>query len=92
MDAEGRYVSAELRGRLLHEFGDTSSSINAQFAGNPGAGFTVSDEDISRDSLLLGFGLNGKPNRNLRLHFDYDLSFNADETSHLISAALEYRR
>jgi T5SS/PEP-CTERM-associated repeat protein len=92
MDAEGCYTTVELRGRLLHEFGDTSSSIGAHFAGNPGSGFEVSDKEISRDSIVLGFGLSHKPNRKLRLFLDYDMSFNADETSHLISAALEYRR
>ncbi len=91
-DAEGRYTSVELRGRLLHEFGDTDSSIGAHFAGNPGAGFKVRGADIPRDSIVLGLGLSSKPNRKLRLLFDYDISFNADETAHLISAALEYRR
>ena len=91
-DAEGRYASVELRGRLLHEFCDTSSSVGAQFAGNPKSGFQVSDEGAPRDSIVLGFGLSGKPSRRLRLHLDYDLSFNADETAHLISAALEYRK
>lgn len=91
-DAEGRYASVELRGRLLHEFGDTNSSIGAQFAGNPRSGFRVSDAGMPRDSIILGCGLSGKPSRGLRLLFDYDMSFNSDETAHLISAALEYRR
>jgi outer membrane autotransporter protein len=91
-DAEGRYTSVELRGRLLHEFGDTNSSIGAHFAGNPNSGFKVSGASMPRDSIMFGFGFSGKPNRSLRFLFDYDIRFNADETAHLISAALEYRK
>jgi outer membrane autotransporter protein len=91
-DAEGRYAAVELRGRLLHEFGDTDSSVGVSFAGNPRSGFRVNDAGTTRDSILLGFGFSGKPNQRLRFLFDYDMSFNSDETAHLLSAALEYRR
>ncbi len=91
-DAAGRFATLELRGRVIHEFGDTQSNVDASFANNPGTAFKVGDSDIAKDTLVLGFGISAKPSYRTSLMFDYDLSMNSDDTAHVISAALEYRR
>jgi T5SS/PEP-CTERM-associated repeat protein len=88
---QGRGAQIELRGRWVHEFGDAKSSVDARFASDPGAVFTVSDEEISRDSTVLGASLRAKLGRGGRLFFDYDVSLNADNVIHVAGAGLEYR-
>ncbi len=84
-------LTLELRGRWLHEFGDTESDINANFAGNPSAIFKVSDEGLPRDSAVFGIGLRKIEKQNIMYYIDYDTSFNDEDTSHIISAGLRYR-
>ena len=91
-DAAGRFATLELRGRVIHEFGDTQSNVDASFANNPGTTFKVGDSDAAKDTLVLGFGISAKPSYRTSLMLDYDLSINADDTAHIISAAIEYRR
>ncbi len=92
MKDDSRYATLELRGRWLHEFGDADTNVQAHFANVPNAIFTVTDDEISRDTLVLGVGLSAKPNYRTRLLLDYDLSLNSDDTAHLITLALEYRK
>ena len=89
---DSRIARVQLRCRWLHEFGDDNSSVDASFATNPGTVFKVADADVSRDSIVLGTGLNSRINEYVQFTIDYDLSLNSDETAHLISAALQYRR
>jgi len=81
----------ELRGRWQHEFGDTKSDINANFASNPGTIFKVSDEGLPDNSTILGIGLKQIVKQNTMYYIDYDTSFNDEDTSHIISAGLRYR-
>ena len=90
-NTEALSSTVELRGRWIHEFGDTKSHVDAHFASDPGIIFTVNDEDISRDSVALGIGLKGKLGSRTSLAIDYDTSLNADHTSHIVSAGLEHR-
>ena len=41
----------------MHEFLDTETLVNSQFAGMGGSGFTVSGLDLGRDWLIVGGGL-----------------------------------
>jgi outer membrane autotransporter protein len=89
--AEGLGSAVEFRGRWVHEFGDSRSSVDAHFASDPGAVFVVSDAGISRDSALLGAGLDARLSERTRLFIDYDTSLSADSSIHVISAGLEHR-
>ena len=90
-EAQDESFAIELRGRWLHEFGDTKSNINANFASNPSAMFKVSDKGLPRDSAVFGIGLRQMKKENVMYYVDYDTSINAEDTSHIISAGLRYR-
>jgi len=81
----------ELRGRWVHEFGDTRSNVSAHFASNPGSAFTVSDEGISRDNAVLGVGLATKLNTKTGVFIDYDVSLSSNNISHIVCLCLVHR-
>jgi T5SS/PEP-CTERM-associated repeat protein len=85
------HIDGQLRGRWVHEFGDERSSVDAHFASDPAAVFTVSDEELSPDSAVLGAGLSAALDRHTRVYVDYDTRLNRDESLYVISAALQYR-
>jgi subtilase-type serine protease len=89
--ADGRRATMDLRARWVHEFGDTKASLDAAFASDPDATFRVSDESISRDSAVLGAGLDTWFTRQTRLFLDYGTEWNSDSTAHLVSAGFEHR-
>ncbi|UCG56077.1 MAG: alkaline phosphatase [Phycisphaerales bacterium] len=89
--AEGCSSAVEFRGRWVHEFGDTSSGVDAHFASDPGVVFTVSDAGVSRDSAVLGVGFDAELGGRTWLSIDYDASLSADSTINVFSAALEHR-
>ncbi len=89
--ADGAKAEIELRGRWVHEFGDTQSSVDASFAGDPTAVFRISDAEISRDSAVLGAGLNARLGQATRVYFDYDTELNPDRNVQVFSAGFEYR-
>ncbi len=84
-------AAIELRCRWVHEFGDAESQVDAHFASDPGAVFTVSDEGVSRDTIVLGTGVQAMLGKNTRLFASYDIGLNADNTSHTVSAGMEHR-
>jgi T5SS/PEP-CTERM-associated repeat protein len=83
--------SIQLRGRWIHEFGDDNSSLDAHFASDPGVVFKVSDEDIARDSAVLGASFNTDLSRYTQLSLGYDVHLNNDDNMHLFSAMFVYR-
>jgi len=87
----GSRMELELRGRWVHEFGDTTASLDAGFASDPGATFRVSDGDIARDSAVLGAGLDTWFTRQTRLFVDYGTELNPDNTIQVVTAGLEHR-
>ena len=89
--ADGFRMDLELRGRWVHEFGDTNATFDAAFASDPGVTFRVSDEDISRNSAILGADLDTWFTRQTRLFIDYGTELNPDNTIHLASIGLEHR-
>jgi outer membrane autotransporter protein len=84
-------ADVQVRGRWVHEFGDERASVDTTFASDPTVVFTVKDEEISRDSAVLGAGLSAELNRQTRAYVDYDTRLNSDETVHVFSASLQYR-
>ncbi|MBM4149937.1 MAG: autotransporter outer membrane beta-barrel domain-containing protein, partial [Lentisphaerae bacterium] len=87
----GRGARGQLRGRWVHEFGDTRSTVDTAFATDPTAVFTIQDAALSRDSAVLGAGFSADLSRQLRAYVDYDTRLSGDETVHVLSAALQYR-
>ena len=83
--------SIQLRGRWIHEFGDSSSSMDAHFTSDPGVVFKISDEDIAQDSALLGITFNADIDSYTRFSLGYDAYLNSDGNMHLVSAMLVYR-
>ncbi len=88
---QGRTAIVQARGRFVHELGDVVSEVEARLQDAPPAPFDISDEAATRDSIMLGGGAGIRLTRGLRAFVDYDTSFNADKTVHVISGALDYR-
>ena len=86
-----RGAHIQLRGRWVHEFGDDNSSVDAHFAGYPGVVFKVRDEDIARDSAVLGVGFDADLGRDTHLLFGYDTQLNNDDNMHVLSAVFVLR-
>ena len=91
LDTQGRAAVVQARGRLVHEFNDTLSSVQTRFEDVPGIFWTVSDSELPRDSVMLGVGAGVRLTKGLRAFVDYDASFSSDEAVHVISGALDYR-
>jgi len=90
-DAAEERFAVQLRARWVHEFGDTESVVDTYFASDPATVFAVRNDEIARDSAVLGAGLNAQLGRSTRWYADYDVRLNRDDTAHLISAGLQYR-
>ena len=89
--ADGTRAEVEVRGRWLHEFGDTQSDIAVAFADAPTASFRITDPELSRDSALLGAGLRARLGDTTRLFADYDTELGSDRNVQIFSAGFEYR-
>lgn len=83
---EQSYAKVELRGRWLHEFGDTRSHVSAAFASLPSATFDITDADLPRDSLQLGVGYEAQCNKHIQCYLGYDLRFNNEDNAHIATA------
>ena len=88
---DDRSAHIQLRGRWVHEFGDDNSSVDAHFASDPGVVFKVSDEDVARDSAVLGAGFHADLSRRTRLLLGYDAQLNNDDNMHFLSAMVVHR-
>jgi subtilase-type serine protease len=86
-----RNAYIQLRGRWVHEFGDDNSNVDAHFASNPGAVFNVGDEEMSRNSAVLGAGFGAYLNQRTTFIVNYDAKLNSSDTNHLVSASLVCR-
>lgn len=79
-----------VQGRWVHEFGDRNTEVEAHFTDYPSAVFAVSDEGVSRDSAVVGTGLLAEIRRGTAVWLYYDVSIRAAETTHTVSANLQY--
>ena len=86
----GWTITPEIRGSWIHEFLDTTSVINAQFAGVGGAGFRADGLDLGRDWAVVGGGFGVQLNRALSLRADYNSQFNEYQVLHIGSGTLAY--
>lgn len=90
-DAIGGWsITPEIRGSWLHEFLDTTSVVNAQFAGIGGAGFTANGLDLGRDFAVLGCGIGGRLSDHWELRADYNSQFNDRIALHIGSGSIAY--
>lgn len=89
--ADNRSGHIQLQGRWIHEFGDDNSNVDAHFLSDPGVVFKVGDEDIARDSFVLGAGYNAVLRRHTSLLLGYNAHLNNDDNMHVLSAMLAYR-
>jgi len=84
-------ADVQVRGRWVHEFGDNEADVDASFANSPTFGFNLRDDEVSRDSAILGAGISADLNAMTRVAVDYDTRLNSDESVQVISASLQYR-
>ncbi|EMI19833.1 serine protease [Rhodopirellula maiorica SM1] len=86
----GWAITPEIRGSWMHEFLDTTSVVNAQFAGVGGAGFTANGLDLGRDWAIVGGGFAARPSERWELRADYNTQFNDRQVFHVGSGTLSY--
>ncbi len=81
----------QVRGRWVHEFGDNSSHVDAHFASNPGATFTVTDEGAAPDSVVIGAGIHTDIGSGDTILLDYDMRVATDESAHILIGQWKHR-
>jgi uncharacterized protein YhjY with autotransporter beta-barrel domain len=77
-------LTPELRLKWAHEFSNDENMIKARLAGS-GSGsswWSVEAETLSRDSAVIGVGMNLKFNKNLAAYIQYDAQLNSDLITH----------
>jgi outer membrane autotransporter protein len=89
--SEGRSIVPEARILWSHEFMDDRSSHFVDPVGGPVVWTPVEGEKFSRDTLVLGAGLNASLSASTTLFVDYDAGLNSDITTHTVSAGLRTR-
>ncbi len=87
----GRSIVPEARILWSHEFMDDRSSHFVDPVGGAVVWTPVEGEKFSRDTLVLGAGLNASLSASTTLFVDYDAGLNSDITTHTVSAGLRTR-
>ena len=80
-------LKPELRLKWAHEFSNDDHMMKAAFVG-AGSGFTVMPEELTRDSAIIGLGLNLAFNKNVGVYVQYDAELNRDYINHTGLAGL----
>jgi outer membrane autotransporter protein len=75
-------LTPELRLKWAHEFSNEEHLITARFAGDSSGSFTVGPEALSRDTAIVGAGLNLSFNKNVSAYIQYDAELNKDFINH----------
>lgn len=75
-------LTPELRLKWSHEFSNEEHLITARFAGDSSGSFTVGPEALSRDTAIVGAGLNLSFNKNIAAYIQYDAELNKDFINH----------
>ncbi len=86
----GWLVAPDVHGIWMHEYLDTTSIVNAQFAGLGGAGFTANGLNLGRDWAIVGAGLSARPSNRWELRADYNTQFNDRQVFHIGSGTVSY--
>jgi outer membrane autotransporter protein len=76
--------------RWVHEFGDTSSNLNARFAGAPSGSFTVYSDTYDRDSGVFSLGLTGKAGDAWGFLLVYDAQVRSKEFAHAVTGGMKF--
>jgi len=86
-------LTPEASARWLHVFGDVDARLEARFSGAPaGSGsFTVYSDEGSRDSAVVGLGLQASIGHAWSLYAYYDGQFQSDQLSHAFTGGVQYR-
>jgi len=87
-------LTPELRLKWAHEFSNDDNMIKARLAGS-GSGsswWSVEAETLSRDTAIVGVGMNLKFNKNVAAYLQYDAQINSDFVTHtgLVGLRLEW--
>jgi outer membrane autotransporter protein len=86
----GRKIVPEARVGWTHEFMDDQASFNATIQGQPPVPKRIVGKEYSRDTLVIGGGLNIPLSASSTAFVDYDGSFNPDIATHTISAGVRF--
>ena len=65
-------VKPEVRAAWQHEYGDTTYSLDSNFASGAGSAFTVNGPQIGRDSALISAGFAIQWNERVATYVYYD--------------------
>ncbi|WP_160311513.1 autotransporter outer membrane beta-barrel domain-containing protein [Rhodopirellula islandica] len=88
--SRGLRITPQLRAIYMHEFLDSSTLVNSQFAGVGGSGFSSEGLDLGRDWGIAGGGLSSQLTDRWSLRADYNLQFNEHQVHHVGSGTLSY--
>jgi len=75
-------LKPEFRLKWAHEFSNDEHMIHASFDGGASGSFTVAPETLSRDSAIIGVGLNLLFNKYVGAYVQYDAEINRDFINH----------
>lgn len=89
-DRTGRSFSPEVRALWMHEFLDTTSLVNAQFATVGGAGFATTGLDLGRDWAVVGAGLSRNLYGGWQVRADYNVQANGQQIFHVGSCSASH--
>lgn len=84
--ADTRTLDMTLRLGWAHEYADTARPMTAAFAGAPAVPFTVYGAQPSRDSAVIGLGLDTRVAAGVSLYARYDGEINGSADAHAFSA------
>ncbi len=83
-------ITPQLRAIYMHEFLDTNTLVNSQFAGVGGSGFATTGLDMGRDWGIVGAGLASQVSDRWSLSSDYNTQFNDRQVYHVGSGTVSY--
>jgi outer membrane autotransporter protein len=79
---ESAALKPELRLKWAHEFSNDDHLINAHFDSMSSSSFTVEAETLSRDTAIIGVGMNLLFNKHVAAYIQYDAELNSDYVNH----------
>src|SRR6185295_12660975 len=86
----GRAFRPELRAFWVHEFLEPETTINSSFSAIGGTSFATQGLNFGRDWAVLSAGGKCDLTSQWSLFANYDLQFNATQTSHTGSGGLQF--
>lgn len=81
-------ITPEFTVRWLHEFLDDQYLINARFAGDPAASFTVQSDTVKRDSAAITLGAMANIKSSLNFFLYYDVNLRESNPDHALTGGL----